>query len=257
MATTSSVTVTDVVHWNDKLFSFKTERPKEFRFTSGQFTMIGLMVNGKPLLRAYSIASAHYDEHLEFLSIKVPNGPLTSRLCSIKVGDQILLGTKPVGSLLLSDLNPGRNLYLLATGTGLAPFMSIIRDPDVYECYEKVILLHGVRYVSDLAYQQYLSTGLQQDKYIGESAREKFLYYPAVSREKSKNTGRITELMKTGRIMQDLEIEPIDHNHDRGMICGSMAMLKDASNILDTAGLKISPNQGTFGDYVIERAFVG
>ncbi len=257
MAATSPVTVTDVVHWNDKLFSFKTERAPEFRFDSGQFTMIGLMVDGKPLLRAYSIASANYDEYLEFLSIKVPDGPLTSRLCDIKPGDQILLGKKPVGSLLLSDLNPGRNLYLFSTGTGLAPFMSIIRDPAAYERYEKIVVLHGVRRVSDLAYREYLTTGLQQDEYLGEYAREQLLYYPAVTREDFDTQGRITDLVRSGAVMEKLGLDALDPAHDRGMICGSMAMLKDTSALLDAAGFQISPSQGTSGDYVIERAFVG
>ena len=167
MAATYPVKVTDVTHWNDKLFSFKTERAREFRFETGQFTMIGLTVDGKPLLRAYSIASASYDDHLEFLSIKVPDGPLTSRLCNIQVGDEILLGKKPVGSLLLADLHPGRNLYLFSTGTGLAPFMAIIRDPAVYERYENVVVLHGVRNVSDLAYRDYITNDLMNDEFLG------------------------------------------------------------------------------------------
>lgn len=257
MAATSPVTVTEVTHWNDKLFSFKTERAPEFRFETGQFIMIGLEVDGKPLLRAYSIASASYDDHLEFLSIKVPDGPLTSRLVNIKPGDQVLLGKKPVGSLLLADLNPGRNLYLFSTGTGMAPFMSIIRDPAAYERYEKVVLLHGVRRVSDLAYRDYLTTELPNHEYLGEYTRDQFLYYPVVSREPFQTTGRITELTKSGQMTSDLGLPPLDPAHDRAMICGSMEMLKDTSDMLDEMGFKISPSQGTAGDYVIERAFVG
>jgi ferredoxin--NADP+ reductase len=257
LAATTPVTVTDVTHWNDKLFSFRTERDRAFRFETGQFTMIGLMVEGKPLLRAYSIASANYEDFLEFFSIKVPDGPLTSRLCEVKPGDTILLGNKPVGSLLLADLHPGRVLYLFATGTGLAPFLSTIRDPAVYERYEKVVLLHGVRRVSDLAYRDFLTTGLQQDELLGEMAREQFLYYPAVTREPFDTNGRITDLIRTGRVMKDLGLPPIDASQDRAMICGSMDMLKDSCALLDEAGLAISPNQGTIGDYVIERAFVG
>lgn len=257
MAATTPVKVTSVTHWNDKLFSFRTERDRAFRFDTGQFTMIGLMVEGKPLLRAYSIASANYEDFLEFFSIKVPDGPLTSRLCDVQPGDEILLGTKPVGSLLLSDLNPGRNLYLFATGTGLAPFLSTIRDPAVYERYEKVVLLHGVRRVSDLAYREFLTTGLQQDELLGEFAREQFLYYPAVSREPFPNSGRITDLVREGAVARDLGLPPLDPAHDRAMICGSMDMLKDSCDLLDGLGFQISPSQGTIGDYVIERAFVG
>lgn len=257
MAATTPVKVTEVTHWNDKLFSFKTERARDFRFESGQFTMIGLEIAGKPLLRAYSIVSAHYDDYLEFLSIKVPDGPLTSRLVDIEVGDEILLGRKPVGSLLLADLHPGRCLYLFSTGTGLAPFMSVIRDPAVYERYEHVVLLHGVRQQSDLAYREYLSTGIQEDEFLGEYARKQFHYYPAVSREPFENNGRITELLRTGRVTTGLDLPKVDASQDRAMICGSMAMLKDLSALLDSAGFNISPSQGVAGDYVIERAFVG
>lgn len=257
MAATTPVKVTHVTHWNDKLFSFRTERDRAFRFETGQFTMIGLPVNGKPLLRAYSIASANYEDFLEFFSIKVPDGPLTSRLCEIQPGDDILLGTKPVGSLLLADLNPGRNLYLFATGTGLAPFLSTIRDPAVYERYEKVVLMHGVRRVSDLAYREFLTTGLQQDELLGEFARQQFLYYPAVTREPFEHQGRITDLLRDGVVASDLGLPPLDPTCDRAMICGSMDMLKSSCELLDAAGFSISPNQGTIGDYVIERAFVG
>jgi ferredoxin--NADP+ reductase len=244
-------------HWNDRLFSFAVDRAPEFRFENGHFTMVGMEVDGKPLLRAYSIASANYEDQLEFLSIKVPDGPLTSRLQHIKVGDTVLLGRKPVGSLVLTDLHPGRNLYLFATGTGLAPFLSIVRDPEAYERFEHVVLVHGVRHVSDLAYHDYLRDELPQHEYLGDVIREKFLYYPAVTREPFEHQGRITELLESGRICEDLGLPPLDPEQDRAMICGSMAMLKDLSAALDERGFRISPNQGTAGDYVIERAFVG
>ncbi len=257
MAAVAPAKVTEVTHWNDRLFSFKTERAPEFRFENGHFTMVGLEVEGKPLLRAYSIASANYDDELEFLSIKVPDGPLTSRLQGISVGDEVLLGKKPVGSLVLTDLRPGRNLYLFATGTGLAPFMAIIRDPEAYAKFDKVVLVHGVRRVSDLAYEEYLSHGLYQHEYLGEEIREKFLYYPTVTREPHKHRGRITEHLRAGSIQKDLGLPELDPKQDRAMICGSIAMLDDISSLLDEFGFEISPNQGTQGDYVIERAFVG
>jgi ferredoxin--NADP+ reductase len=244
-------------HWNDRLFSFAVDRAPEFRFENGHFTMVGMEVDGKPLLRAYSIASANYEDQLEFLSIKVQDGPLTSRLQHIQVGDTVLLGRKPVGSLVLTDLNPGRNLYLFSTGTGLAPFLSIIRDPEAYERFDHVVLVHGVRQVSDLAYREYLEEELPQHEYLGEAIREKFLYYPTVTREPFEHQGRITELLESDRICDDLGLPPLDPEQDRAMICGSMAMLKDISAALDERGFRISPNQGTPGDYVIERAFVG
>jgi len=257
MAAVAPAKVTEVKHWNDRLFSFKTERAPEFRFENGHFTMVGLKVDDKPALRAYSIASANYEDHLEFLSIKVQDGLLTSRLQHIQVGDEVLLGRKPVGSLVLTDLNPGRNLYLFATGTGLAPFMAIIRDPEAYAKFEKVVLVHGVRRISDLAYEEYLNHGLYQHEYLGEEIREKFLYYPTVTREPFRNQGRITELLDRGRIEADLRLPALDPTRDRAMICGSIAMLQDLSTLLDERGFNISPNQGTAGDYVIERAFVG
>ena len=257
MAAFAPARVTAVKHWNDRLFSFKTEREPAFRFENGHFTMVGLEVNGKPALRAYSIASANYEDQLEFFSIKVPDGLLTSRLQHIAVGDEVLLGKKPVGSLVLTDLNPGRNLYLFATGTGLAPFLSIVRDPDAYEKFEKVVLVHGVRQVSDLAYRRYLSEELRNHEYLGEEIRQKFLYYPTVTREPFENQGRITDLLATGKLESDLGLSPLDPANDRAMICGSIAMLEDLSNLLDERGFQISPNQGVAGDYVIERAFVG
>jgi len=257
MAAVVPARVTEVRHWNERLFSFKTERAPEFRFENGHFTMVGLKVGDRPALRAYSIASANYEDHLEFLSIKVQDGELTSRLQHIQVGDEVLLGRKPVGSLVLTDLRPGRNLYLFATGTGLAPFLAIVRDPDAYEKFERVVLVHGVRQVSDLAYEHYLREDLPEHEYLGEEIREKFLYFPTVTREPYVNEGRITDHLRDGTIETRLGLPPLDPEQDRAMICGSIAMLQDISAMLDERGFEISPNQGTQGDYVIERAFVG
>ena len=249
-------TVLEVHHWNESLFSFKTTRSPGLRFHNGHFVMIGLQAEGKPLLRAYSIASANYEEHLEFLSIKVPDGPLTSRLQHLKPGDQLIVGQKPVGTLVIDDLNDGRNLYLLATGTGLAPFMSIIRDPDTYERFDKVVLVHGVRTVSELAYSHYIREELPKQEYIGELVQGRLLYYPTVTREPYRNRGRLTDLMHSGKLFEDLGLPALDAAHDRAMICGSPSMLEDTCKLLDAKGLKISPRQGERGDYVIERAFV-
>ncbi|MAZ08619.1 MULTISPECIES: ferredoxin--NADP reductase [unclassified Limnobacter] len=249
-------TVLEVHHWNESLFSFKTTRSPSLRFHNGHFVMIGLQAEGKPLLRAYSIASANYEEHLEFLSIKVPDGPLTSRLQHLKPGDQLIVGQKPVGTLVIDDLNDGRNLYLLATGTGLAPFMSIIRDPDTYERFDKVVLVHGVRTVSELAYSDYIREELPKQEYIGELVQGRLLYYPTVTREPYRNRGRLTDLMQSGKLFDDLGLPALDAAHDRAMICGSPSMLEDTCKLLDAKGLKISPRQGERGDYVIERAFV-
>jgi ferredoxin--NADP+ reductase len=257
MAAVVPARVTEVRHWNERLFSFKTERSPEFRFENGHFTMVGLKVGDKPALRAYSIASANYEDHLEFLSIKVQDGELTSRLQHIQVGDEVLLGRKPVGSLVLTDLRPGRNLYLFATGTGLAPFLAIVRDPDAYEKFERVVLVHGVRQVSDLAYEEYLRQELREHEYLGEEIREKFHYFPTVTREPYMHEGRITDHLRTGAIEKHLGLPPLDPAQDRAMICGSIAMLKDISALLDERGFEVSPSQGTQGDYVIERAFVG
>lgn len=256
MAAFNTETVLSVHHWNDSLFSFTTTRDTALRFTNGHFVMIGLEVDGKPLMRAYSVVSPNYAEHLEFLSIKVPDGPLTSRLQHIKEGDEILMSRKPVGTLVVDDLRSGRNLYLFATGTGLAPFMSIIQDPETYERFEKVILIHGVRYVSELAYSDFIEKELPNHEYIGELIREKLVYYPTVTREPFRNEGRITHLIETGKLYEDLNLPPIDPELDRAMICGSPAMLTDISNLLNERGLTISPGVGQMGDYVIERAFV-
>ncbi|MDO4250375.1 MAG: ferredoxin--NADP reductase [Moraxella sp.] len=250
-------TVTYVHHWNDSLFTIKTTRDDGLRFRNGEFAMIGLEVDGKPLVRAYSIASPNYAEELEFYSIKVPDGPLTSRLQHIKVGDELLVSKKPTGTLVLDDLLPGKHLYMLATGTGLAPFLALARDPEVYERFEKVILVHGVRHVDDLSYRELFEQELPNDEIFGEWVREKFIYYPTVTRDEFKNTGRITDLMKSGKLFADIGLPPINKDDDRVMICGSMAMNADTAAILDGFGLTVSPRMGELGDYVVERAFVG
>lgn len=248
--------VLNVHHWNDTLFSFRTTRDPGLRFHNGHFVMIGLPVDGKPLLRAYSVASANHEEHLEFLSIKVPNGPLTSRLQHLKEGDEILVGRKPVGTLVIDDLKPGKHLYLLATGTGLAPFMSIIRDPDTYERFEKVVLIHGVRLVSELAYADYIEKELPQHEFLGEMLRDKLIYYPTVTREPFRNRGRLTDLLDSGKLNDEIGLPHLNPETDRAMICGNQAMLDDCCKLLDARGFQISPRQGEPGDYVIERAFV-
>ena len=249
-------TVLEVRHWTDAYFSFTTTRDAGFRFENGQFVMIGLETETRPLLRAYSIASANWEEHLEFFSIKVPDGPLTSRLQHIKPGDQVLVGKKPTGTLLISDLHPGRNLYLLGTGTGLAPWLSVIKDPETYERFDKVILTQGVRFVQDLAYRDYFERELPQHEFLGDILRDKLLYYPAVTREAFTDRGRLTELMEDGRMQQTLGLPPLDPANDRFMICGSPQMLADLRSVLDARGFETSPRIGTPGHYVFERAFV-
>jgi ferredoxin--NADP+ reductase len=247
-------TVLSVHHWTDRLFSFTTTRDPTLRFSNGHFTMIGLEVNGKPLLRAYSIVSANYEEHLEFLSIKVPDGPLTSRLQHIKVGDKIVVGKKPTGTLLTDYLLPGKRLYMFASGTGLAPFLSIIRDPDAYERYDKLVLVHGVREVKELAYHDYITQELPQHELLGEMVREKLIYYPTVTREPFKNMGRSTDLIKSGKLAAELGLPPINPLEDRAMICGSPALLRDLKGIFEQLDFE-EGNTTTPGDFVIERAF--
>ena len=246
--------VLSVHHWTDKLFTFTTTRDPGLRFSNGHFTMIGLKVNNKPLLRAYSIVSANYEEHLEFLSIKVPDGPLTSRLQHIKPGDTIVVGRKPTGTLVTDYLLPGKRLYLLSTGTGLAPFMSIVRDPDVYDKFEQIILVHGVRQVDELAYHDLLVEHLPNHEVLGELVSSKLRYYPTVTRESYRNQGRVTELIESGKLFTDLQVPPLDAEHDRVMICGSPAMLRDLKHMLEKRGFK-EGNTSTPGDFVIERAF--
>ncbi|GAA3976710.1 ferredoxin--NADP reductase [Allohahella marinimesophila] len=257
MANLRTETVTSVHHWNDTLFSFKTSRDPSFRFKNGHFIMIGLEQEGaaRPLMRAYSIASANYEEELEFFSIKVQDGPLTSKLQKIKVGDPIVMSNKPTGTLLIDHLLPGRNLYLVSTGTGLAPFMSIIKDPETYEKFDKVILTHGVRFVSELAYQDMIQNELPQNEFFGELIKNQLIYYPTVTREPYHNKGRLTDLMESGQLFQDIGLPTFDLESDRFMVCGSPSMLKDTCKILDERGF-VEARQGDFGHYVIERAFV-
>jgi ferredoxin--NADP+ reductase len=224
MSTILKEQVTDIKHWNDTLFSFKTTRQAGFRFKNGHFIMIGLETEGRPLMRAYSIASANYEDELEFFSIKVPDGPLTSKLQQIKKGDEILLSSKPTGTLILDNLLPGRNLYLISTGTGLAPFMSIIKDPETYEQFDKVILTHGCRYESELAYRDEINNQLPQNEFFGEQIQQQLIYYPTLTREPFKNTGRITELLDSGKLSADIGLPPINLEDDRFMICGGPGM---------------------------------
>jgi len=256
MAIIGSERVLTVHHWNETVFSFTTTRDTTFRFENGHFVMLGLMIDGKPLMRAYSIASANYEEFLEFLSIKVADGPLTSRLQNIRVGDEVLVSRKPTGTLLLSDLKPGKRLYLLSSGTGLAPFMSIIKDPETYERFEKIILVHGVRYRSELAYRDYIEWELTHHEHLGEQVRNQLVYFPTVTRERFRYQGRVTTLIETGKLFADIQMPPLDPAHDRVMICGSPAMLTDLSAMLDARGFRISAHVGEPGDYVIERSFV-
>lgn len=254
MSAFNEETVLSVHHWTDKLFTFTTTRDTSLRFSNGHFTMIGLKVNDKPLLRAYSIVSANYEEHLEFLSIKVPEGPLTSRLQHIKVGDKIIVGKKPTGTLLIDYLLPGKRLYLLSTGTGLAPFMSVIRDPATYEAFEQVILVHGVRQADELAYHDLVLDHLPKHEFLGEMIQKQLLYYPTVTRESYRNMGRVTDLMESGKMFEDLKLPNLDVANDRVMICGSPHMLKDLKHMLETRGFKEGTTT-TPGDFVIERAF--
>jgi ferredoxin--NADP+ reductase len=256
MAALGTEQILSVKHWNDTLFSFRTTRDPALRFRNGQFVMIGLEVQGRPLMRAYSIASANHEDHMEFFSIKVPDGPLTSLLQNVRPGQEILVSRKPTGTLLLDDLKPGKHLYLFSTGTGLAPFLSLVKDPDMYERFEKIVLVHGVRKVSELAYEEYLTQTLPNDELFGEMMQGKFIYYPTVTREPYRNRGRLTDLVESGKLFEDIGLPPLDPAVDRAMICGSPTMLADTGRMLDARGFAISPHIGTPGDYVIERAFV-
>ncbi|HTE36651.1 MAG TPA: ferredoxin--NADP reductase [Reyranella sp.] len=247
--------VLSVHHWTDTLFSFKTTRDPTFRFKNGQFTMIGIQVEGKPLLRAYSVVSPNYEDGLEFFSIKVQNRPLTSRLQHLKEGDPVIVGRKATGTLVLDNLLPGRNLYLMGTGTGLAPFMSLIRDPETYERFEKVVLLHGCRQVSELAYGELITKDLPQDEFLGEDISSKLIYYPTVTREPFRNRGRITDLITSGQLFTDIGLPALEAEHDRVMLCGSPQMLADLKIMLEDGGFS-EGNHGEPGHYVIEKAFV-
>ena len=255
MSNFNEETVKSVHHWTDTLFSFTCTRDPGFRFLNGQFTMIGLLLEGRPLLRAYSMASANYEEDLQFFSIKVANGPLTSRLQHLKVGDKILVGRKPTGTLIQENLLPGRTLWLLSTGTGLAPFLSVVKDPEAYERFERIVLVHGTRTVAELAYDDYLTTTLPHDEFIGEMVSQKLLYYPTVTREPFRNQGRITDLITSGKLFADLGLPEINPQDDRMMLCGSPQMLKDVVELLEQRGFK-EGSASEPGHYVIEKAFV-
>jgi ferredoxin/flavodoxin---NADP+ reductase len=247
--------VLSVHHWTDSLFSFTTTRDPGFRFENGQFTMIGVPVEGRPLLRAYSLVSANHEDTLEFFSIKVQDGPLTSRLQHLKEGDPIIVGRKATGTLLLDNLMAGRHLYLLGTGTGLAPFLSIVKDPETYERFEKIVLIHGVRQVAELAYGERITRDLPDHEFLGESVRDKLVYYPTVTREPFRNTGRITDLIASERLFEDLDLPPLDVRDDRVMLCGSPDMLRDCRTLLEARGF-VEGNHGEPGHFVIEKAFV-
>ncbi|MDI4664826.1 ferredoxin--NADP reductase [Xanthobacter autotrophicus] len=255
MSNFNEETVTSVHHWTDNLFSFTCTRDPGLRFLNGQFTMIGLKVDGKPLLRAYSMASANYEPDLQFFSIKVENGPLTSRLQHLKVGDKILVGRKPTGTLVQDSLLPGKRLYLLSTGTGLAPFLSVVKDPEAYERFEKVILIHGTRTVAELAYDEFLTKDLPNHEFLGDEVRGKLIYYPTVTREPFRNQGRITDLITSGKLFTDIGMPVISPEEDRLMLCGSPQMLKDVVDLLESRGFS-EGSQSAPGHYVIEKAFV-
>jgi ferredoxin--NADP+ reductase len=243
-----------VHHWTDTLFSFTTTRNPSFRFRNGEFTMIGLNMGQKPLLRAYSVASANYEDRLEFFSIKVPDGPLTSRLQHLKEGDEIIVSRKATGTLVIDNLQAGRNLYLIGTGTGLAPFLSVIKDPETYERFEKVILVHGCRRVAELAYGEMIAEQLPNDDLIGELVRSQLIYYPTVTRDPFHNRGRITDLMTSGKLFSDNDLAPLAPQHDRAMICGSPALVHDTRALLLAEGFA-EGNHGEPGQFVVEKAF--
>jgi ferredoxin--NADP+ reductase len=255
MSAFTTETVLSVRHWTDTLFSFTTTRSPSFRFESGQFTMMGLPSPDRSLVRAYSLVSPNYEDALEFLSIKVPDGPLTSRLQHIKAQDQILVSRKPTGTLVIHNLQPGRTLYLLATGTGLAPFMSIIRDPETYERFERIVLVHGCRQVAELAYGERITEELPRDELIGEQVRAQLIYYPIVTREPFQTRGRITDLVTSGQLFRDLLLPDLDAALDRVMLCGSPQMLADMRPILERLHFA-EGNSSTPGQFAVEKAFV-
>ena len=255
MANVFQERVLTVHHWTDTLFSLTTTRDPSFRFLNGQFTMIGIEVDQKPLMRAYSMVSANYEETLEFLSIKVPAGPLTSRLKDIQIGDTLLVNSKAVGTLILQNVLPGKNLYLLSTGTGMAPFMSLVKDPETYEQFERVILVHGVRRVAELAYDDFLQTELPNNAFFGEQVQNQLTYYPTVTREPFRHQGRVTDLIETGKLQADIGLPPMNKETDRVMICGSPEMLRDLRIMFEARGWD-EGNMSTPGHFVIERAFV-
>jgi ferredoxin--NADP+ reductase len=256
MASYTTEHVLDVRHWSDKLFSFKTTRGAGLRFENGQFIMLGLEAEGRKIVRAYSIASANYEDCLEFCSIKVPHGPLTSRLQHIERDSPIVVSSKPTGTLVVRDVRAGKRLFLLATGTGVAPFLSIVKDPETYEKFERVILVRGARTNADLAYADSTLDRLRHDLYLGDLLEGRLLDYPTVTREPLRNRGRVTTAIDSGQLFSDLGIARLDPENDRFMICGNMRMLADAGRILESRGLAVSPQIGVPGDYLVERAFV-
>jgi len=247
--------VLGIRHYTDKLFSFRTTRSAGLRFESGQFVMIGLEVDGRPLMRAYSMASANYDEHLDFFSIKVPDGPLTSRLQHIQPGDELLVGSKPTGTLLLGNLAPGKRLYLLATGTGFAPFASLLRDPETWERFETVVAVEGCREAAELAFATETVMDVRGHEYLGEMAAGKLLYYATVTRNAYHHQGRITDLIRSGAMLRELGLPDLDANEDRVMICGNPGMLAEIKTMLESSGFE-ERSSGKPGAFAIERAFV-
>lgn len=244
--------ITHVTHWSHNTFSFRTTRNYPNKFSNGEFTMIGLEQENKNIMRAYSIASANHESHLEFLSIKVKDGPLTSKLQNIKIGDEILINSKSTGTLVIDYLNPGRNLYLISTGTGLAPFMSIIKDPETYERFDKIILTHTVSNPAQLAYLEELTSFNKDWNLI---TKGKFIYFNTVTQFKWSNTGRITEWIKNGKLHPTLGCEPIDSDLDRAMICGSLGLNQDLMGYFKSIGMK-EGNTSIPGEFVVEKAFV-
>jgi ferredoxin/flavodoxin---NADP+ reductase len=255
MSAYTSEVVLSVRHWTEQLFSFTSTRSPSLRFNSGEFVMLGLETTGRPLVRAYSLASPNYEDELEFFSIKVPDGPLTSRLQHLKEGDRILVGRKPTGTLVIDNLRPGRTLYLLSTGTGLAPFMSIVRDPATYERFAKIVLVHGCRQVAELAYGERIAEELPRHELVGDMVREQLIYYPTVTREPFRNRGRITDLISSGQLFRDTGLDPIDAAHDRVMMCGSPQMLLEMREVLEPLGFEEGSSSAP-GTFVVEKAFV-
>jgi ferredoxin--NADP+ reductase len=256
LGTIGTERVLTVRHWTRSQFSFTTTRGEDLRFHNGQFVMLGLAIDKQPLMRAYSIVSANHESNLEFLSIKVPDGPLTSHLQHLRAGDRIMVSRKPTGTLVLRDLNPGKRLYLLSTGTGAAPFLSLIKDPSVYRRFERIVFVHGVRYRSESAVVCHQILSLATHEGLGGKVCERLQYYPCVTREPHVNRGRITSLIESGRLARDLDLPALDPKSDRAMVCGSSAMLSEICALLDARGFVVSPGIGESGDYLIERAFV-
>jgi ferredoxin--NADP+ reductase len=250
--------VVSVRHWTNGLFSFCIERPESFRFRSGEFVMIGLKDGTKPLLRAYSIVSPNWEDHLEFFSVKVPEGPLTSRLQHLQVGNHLFLSKKPTGTLVIDALKPGKRLFMVGTGTGLAPFLSVLRDLETHEKFEEIVITHTVRQEQELAYRRFLETEIHNDEVFGDLLRDRFTYYPTVTREEFKNKGRITDRIRRGAFAEDLGLVGNRFNADtaRVMVCGSLAFNSDMASMLNEHGLVEGSNAAP-GGFVLERAFVG